>query len=108
MNPNKQIQTQNRSNKSDSDLIQEAVRSHQSMVAVLMTRITNIKALKTLWESGEHKACIEALAKIKDTSTTVDFLKELCPSGKIGHLTLDLCAAILPIVLDLFDSQYEE
>lgn len=97
------------SNTEEGEIIRgKIMQEHSLMIAILNQRLNNLKTLKQSWTQGNVRGAIEALVKMNDLPTAVDFFNtaEDC-FRKNSVLTLDMCRDMLPILKNLLTSRFE-
>ncbi|NWR76876.1 KTNB1 protein, partial [Centropus unirufus] len=99
-------------NQSQTELVDEEAMSqirkgHQSMYAVLTSRLKNLQAVRAVWSTSDIKASksLETAVATNDLSVVVDLLNIV--NQKASLWKLDLCTVILPQIEKLLQSQYE-
>lgn len=85
------------------------MKSHQKMSSAMTNRLNNLKIVRRIWiDQGDPKEAIKALVKMKDLPLASDMLGQLLRPECKKHLTLELCALLLPVIIDLIKENYEE
>jgi len=84
------------------------MKQHATMCEILGSRLTNIKVVRNIWTKSDAKETLELLSKLNDASVVVDILNSLLNSSVTSVFTLDGCITLLPLLLDLLSSQYDE
>ncbi|KAF0981176.1 hypothetical protein FDP41_012964 [Naegleria fowleri] len=93
----------------DDQIIEEIMKSHQKMSSAMTNRLNNLKIVRRIWiDQGDPKEAIKALVKMKDLPLASDMLGQLLRPECKKHLTLELCALLLPVIIDLIKENYEE
>lgn len=102
----------------DSDTLETQLMNHVSdhhnnITKVLGTRITHLKLAKTSWtENGSGTdskgilAVVGVIGELEDAAVTVEVLRML--PHREDYLTLDLCTALLPLMIEMFNFNEEE
>lgn len=97
----------------DSQLISHIQDNHNTVMAVLGERLANFKQAKVSWvENGSGTdskgilSVVGTIGELEDTAVTVEVLRML--PHREDYLTLDLCTALLPLMIDLFNFTYED
>jgi hypothetical protein len=90
----------------EEDVLLELGSQHGAIMAQLSSRLTNIRLVRSFWAAGDMKGAIECLHRIKDRAVLVDFVRVLRQVPQV--LTLDVCVAILPELVDLLGSPYDD
>lgn len=92
---------------SREQVISELTRQHDAMWMLLTDRLNNIRILRVLWVQGNLKGVFEALRKISDDGTLVDFLNSAEAQLRKGLLTLDTARDLVPVLRQLLASKFE-
>lgn len=86
---------------------------HTKVTAALTSRLAHFKQAKTSWsENGsgvDNKgilAVVGTVGELEDAAVTVEILRML--PHREDYLTLDLCTALLPLMIDLFQFTLED
>ena len=97
----------------EAQLINHVADHHDNLMTVLGTRMTHFKQTKIIWvengSGGDSKgilAVVGTLGELEDTAVTVEVLRML--PHREDYLTLDLCTALLPLMIDLFNFTCED
>jgi katanin p80 WD40 repeat-containing subunit B1 len=87
---------------------------HAAMIATLSPRVQQTKKLKTLWtengggtDSKGVLAVLAAVVQMGDIAVTYDFVRNL-PTQRDDFFNLDLCNAMLPIMINLLNHTEKE
>ncbi|KAF4525970.1 hypothetical protein B566_EDAN000761 [Ephemera danica] len=83
----------------------DLLRGHDSMNAVLRLRLRNLQIVFHTLSNKDIKAATECAVAIQDISLMVDYLGVI--TLKPSLWSLDLCALLLPSILQLLQSKYE-
>ncbi|KAF7273298.1 hypothetical protein GWI33_013988 [Rhynchophorus ferrugineus] len=82
------------------------MRGHQPMVSIVNNRMRNLKLMFTQFRSKGMKGALETAVTMDDVSALVDILGVL--NGKSSNWNLDICVIILPKLMELIQSKYEQ
>ncbi|CAD5119215.1 DgyrCDS7847 [Dimorphilus gyrociliatus] len=80
-------------------------KGHNSMIGVLQARAKNLQIVRALWTTGNIRTSIETAVGMKDQSILVDILDVIIKKNSLW--TLDLAVILLPHLLQLLQSKYE-
>ncbi|GAV59255.1 WD40 domain-containing protein/Katanin_con80 domain-containing protein [Cephalotus follicularis] len=100
-----QISGRDLTSSSDSDVIENLLRTHDVFLSTLRSRFTKLQVVRHFWERNDLKGAINALRKLPDQSVQADVISILME--KMDILTLDLFSCLLPVLLGLLDSKME-
>ncbi|XP_011642814.1 katanin p80 WD40 repeat-containing subunit B1 [Pogonomyrmex barbatus] len=90
---------------SEAEVLNNMMRSHDSMMAVLKSRHRSLQIIYSLWHNKDLKAAVESAVAMNDLAVIVDLLGIL--TLKPAMWNLDLCNFLLGPISDLFQSKYE-
>ncbi|CAG9767471.1 unnamed protein product [Ceutorhynchus assimilis] len=82
------------------------MRGHQPIISILATRKRSSRLVFAHFRNKDIKSAIESAVAMDDISTLVDILGVI--NTKFSLWNLDLCVAVLPKLLDLLQSKYEQ
>ncbi|XP_060517418.1 katanin p80 WD40 repeat-containing subunit B1 [Cylas formicarius] len=82
------------------------MRGNQPMSGIISTRMRSMKVVLTQLTNKDIKSAVEAAVTMDDVSVLVDVLSVI--NVKYTIWSLDLCVIILPKLLDLVQSKYEQ
>eukprot|EP00898_Chlorokybus_atmophyticus_P002757 jgi/Chlat1/3482/Chrsp23S08820 len=91
---------------SDEDVIQRMLQQNRTMGAILRTRLTNLQVVRTFWSKGDLRGAVDAMQKIAEHSVLVDVVSMLVQKPDI--FTLEITAAMLPLLVDLLSNTRHE
>ncbi|KAL1493986.1 hypothetical protein ABEB36_009663 [Hypothenemus hampei] len=82
------------------------MRGHQRMISILVTRKRNTRLVFRHFRNNDIKAAVDSAVLLEDISTLVDILGVI--NTKYSIWSLDLCVLVLPKLLELIQSKYEQ
>lgn len=98
---------------SESNFMSHVAEYSNNVAAVLNKRLSHFKKAKASWtENGSGTdskgilAVVGTISKMEDAAVTVEVLRML--PHREDYLTLDLCTALLPLMINLFHFTYED
>ena len=91
---------------SESDVIDQMLCRHTSMMTILSSKLTHIQTIRDVWQEENIRDAIDQLSMIKDSSVLVDILRIIALKPKL--LTLELSVLLLPLLCELLFEIYEE
>lgn len=97
----------------ESQLIAHISDHHTNITAALGSRLSHFKKAKTSWtengggtDSKGILAVVGTIGEMEDASVTVEVLRML--PHREDYLTLDICTALLPLMIELFNFTHED
>ncbi|CAI9292696.1 unnamed protein product [Lactuca saligna] len=93
------------SKKDDDDVAEDLMTNHDVFLSSLRSRLTKLQVVRHFWEHNDTKGAIDALRKLPDHAVQADVVNVLME--RMDSLTLDLFSCLLPVLLDLLDSNTE-
>ncbi|XP_066253983.1 katanin p80 WD40 repeat-containing subunit B1 [Euwallacea similis] len=91
---------------SEAEALSSLMRGHQRMMSILTTRKRNQRLVFSHCRNRDIKSSVESAVLMDDLSTLVDVLG--VTNTKYTIWSLDLCVIVLPKLLDLLQSKYEQ
>lgn len=91
---------------SEREVLAELTAQHIPVINLLSGRLSNLRLVRSFWQSGDVRGAVDCVQKISDRSCTVDFLRVLKQAP--ASITLDVAVALLPEIVDLLDSPYDD
>jgi katanin p80 WD40 repeat-containing subunit B1 len=91
---------------SEREVLAELTAQHAAVMSLLSGRLENLRLVRSFWQTGDVRGAVDCVQKIADRSCTVDFLRVLKQAPT--SITLDVAVALLPEVVDLLDSPYDD
>ncbi|CAH1448420.1 unnamed protein product [Lactuca virosa] len=97
--------------KKDDDVAEDLMTNHDVFLSSLRSRLTKLQVVRHFWEHNDTKGAIDALRKLPDNAVSIycmvqaDVVNVLME--RMDSLTLDLFSCLLPVLLDLLDSNTE-
>ncbi|XP_050306763.1 katanin p80 WD40 repeat-containing subunit B1 [Anthonomus grandis grandis] len=83
------------------------IGGHKAMLSILKNRNKNLKIhMKLYQQNNDIKSAVESAAMLEDIGNFVDILRVI--NSRHSVWSLDLCVIVLPKLLDLIYSKYEE
>eukprot|EP00050_Salpingoeca_kvevrii_P014614 m.38126 g.38126 ORF g.38126 m.38126 type:complete len:665 (+) comp5869_c1_seq1:191-2185(+) len=90
---------------SAQDVFDSVAAGHPSMLTVLSSRLRNVQIVRNCWQNTSEKRALEQLVEARDLGACVDVLSILLQ--RPNSWTLDMAAAIMPLLKDIVCSQHE-
>ncbi|CAD5121414.1 DgyrCDS9934 [Dimorphilus gyrociliatus] len=97
--------TNSDANASRAEIPASLIKGHSSMIEALQARAKNLQIVRVLWSAGNIRTSIETAIGMKDPSIIVDLLEIVLKKNSLW--TLDLAVIILPSLIELLNSKYE-
>ncbi|KAJ9566133.1 hypothetical protein OSB04_002099 [Centaurea solstitialis] len=100
--------------KKDDDVTGELMLNHDAFLSSLRSRLTKLQVVRHFWERSDARGAIDALRKLPDHAVGIhciifrvqaDVVNVL--TERMEFFTLDLFACLLPVLLNLLDSNTE-
>ncbi|XP_024992535.1 katanin p80 WD40 repeat-containing subunit B1-like isoform X2 [Cynara cardunculus var. scolymus] len=91
--------------KKEDDVADELMLNHDAFLSSLRSRLTKLQVVRHFWERNDARGAINALRKLPDHAVHADVVNVL--TDRMEFFTLDLFASLLPVLLDLLDSNTE-
>ncbi|XP_023758251.1 katanin p80 WD40 repeat-containing subunit B1 homolog KTN80.4 isoform X1 [Lactuca sativa] len=93
------------SKKDNDDVAEDLMTNHDVFLSSLRSRLTKLQVVRHFWEHNDTKGAIDALRKLPDHAVQADVVNVLME--RMDSLTLDLFSCLLPVLLELLDSNTE-
>jgi katanin p80 WD40 repeat-containing subunit B1 len=90
----------------EEHVLEDLTREHSAICGLLASRLNNLKLVRTFWDSGDVAGAVDCVLKINDRACTVDLLRVFRRHPQT--LSLDIAISLLPEILSLAGSQYED
>jgi len=92
----------------DLEAIPVLMGQHSQMMGVLQRRLDQVRRLKELWAVGDMAGLTSILNMPQDHAAFCDLARAIMQQHHEGALSLDACQILLPILIDLLSSKYED
>jgi len=92
----------------DFDATPALMGQHLQMMGVLQRRLNQVRRLKELWAVGNMAGLTNILNMPQDHAVFCDLARVIMQPHHDGALSLDACQTLLPILVDLLRSKYED
>ncbi|PAA85585.1 hypothetical protein BOX15_Mlig018822g1 [Macrostomum lignano] len=89
---------------SDEDLVSKFRHPHQSFMSVIGARERHLRRVRSMWSADTVKTAVDCALLIQDSAVLIDLLNVLTANQSLW--TLDISAALLPAIRDLFNSKH--
>ncbi|XP_020612639.1 katanin p80 WD40 repeat-containing subunit B1-like [Orbicella faveolata] len=90
---------------SEREAVSTLTKSHESLAAIMMSRLKNLSVVARYWGDGDIKTAVQVSVDMNDQAVLVDLLNVLCLKQTLWNL--DVCSLLLPHLKDLISSKYE-
>jgi len=92
----------------DLEAIPVLMGQHSQMMGVLQRRLDQVRRLKELWAIGNMAGLTGILNMPQDHAVFCDLARVIMQQRHEGALSFDACQILLPILVDLLSSKYED
>eukprot|EP01147_Barroeca_monosierra_P008717 gene8717-1102_t len=93
------------SERTDLEICECIETGHNTIMAVMGTRVRNVQVVRHIWERGDRKKALEQLVDLEDSAALSDILTVLV--SEPSTWTLDLAVSVIPSLERLIRSSYE-
>jgi len=90
----------------DHDILRLLTHGNERQEACLHSRLDALRTLHTFWQAGQVKQMLQRLQQLEDPSVTYDVVAAGIIKG--ASIDLECVLVLLPLLMSLLDSTYED